>query len=152
MTSVYPKQRKIYLIECHMDNRLRNGDKVIMQIARTFLTILMMLIVLPWGAYAGSAMKTSKSSSHQFGSALENTRNLLDNDSWISVKNRTKISAEKKCRGVSLLGTSCGPDHALPMSMALSPKRYLPALPSSFGIWRVRGREVATPRGPPRLF
>lgn len=123
-----------------------------MQLARTSLTLLIILFVLPWGAYAGGSMMTSKPNFHRVGISSAQICSLTQEELVVGRKGPAQVTLEKKCSTLAHLGSFCGPDRALPETTETTLIRHLTAEPFFTTVWRVRGRSVAPSRGPPRLF
>lgn len=84
-----------------------------MRFARPVLTFLLLVAMLPWGAYAGS-----------HGAALPDADFLAsvasDGTAAADLEQATQVVlAAKRCRGPALPGASCGPDVGLPGTSAL---------------------------------
>lgn len=120
-----------------------------MKLARIFLSLLMMLLMLTWGAHNGGVMAPTPSGpldnyvSAQIGELVEKRTDVRFQD-----PNRASIV--KKCSTTTSLGAPCGPDYALPVAMDISWKQKSSVRPLTFNKLLTRGRSVVPPRDPPR--
>lgn len=80
------------------------------KLVRSFLSVLLVLAVLPWGAFASSH-------SHDLASGSDVRPIASDNDTPAVVEPRAEASMmtvaatnRERCRGTGLPGSACGPD------------------------------------------
>jgi len=121
-----------------------------MRMPRSFISLLTILIMLPWGAYARNVPIQSQNE-QQDVHALE----LMSNqafDAAVQLRKNTKVSVKKKCRIAILPGSPCGPDRALPATTKSVFESSVSRHPIPIKNWYIRGRHSGPPRDPPRFF
>ncbi len=127
-----------------MDFHIRKLE--IMLMFRALISLLLIVIMLPWGAYAArSSTQLNNVSQQAVGThTIASVAMRLD----VEVQNAFK----KKCRTATLPGSPCSPDRALPNTISIvllrTRKKGRPAIVA----WYIEGRTNAPPRDPPRLF
>ena len=106
--------------------------------------LLIILIFLPWGAYAGVPVTPSRVL--PFAVSLGDVVKVEIAD-W----DQTRITLTKKCRSATLPGFACSPDHAIPSNTVGHWWVPLCSLAGFALDWAKRGRTDPPPRVPPRF-
>ena len=110
---------------------------------RSALSILVILIILPWGAFAAAGSLPNGQS--QF--IASPTADVVAQDSQ---DNTLKVQAPKRCRTSGLPGTPCSPYRALPVAADMVFERSVRAIRLRTPELHLHGRDDAPPRDPPR--
>ena len=111
-------------------------------IFRTFISALMMLLILPWGAYsAGHA-----SPDQRIANAISQ-----ETSTFTDAKG-AELTARKSCRTAVLPGSPCGPDPVLPAAMAIPVTAPEPGAKTVMQVFARQGRSLPPPRDPPRII
>ncbi|RUS60028.1 hypothetical protein EGN72_12150 [Pseudorhodobacter sp. E13] len=109
---------------------------------RAALSVLLMVLILPWGAYgAGHA-----------GSDLRTAQGAQTVAATISDAKGAEIKARSACRIAVLPGSPCNPDPVLPPGLAPLTRSASASVAVPLSDWHSQGRSLAPPRAPPRLI
>lgn len=122
-----------------------------MRLARHIISVLMMIIIMPWGAYANVASSSARFMVVTVVSAPDNERGAGD-ESPFKQNYLTKLSAPSNCRTITLPGFSCAPDQAILMASLSCGWPDVKADVQPGADWVRRGRSAPPPRDPPRFF
>ncbi len=118
-----------------------------MLLARSLISVLLIGLMLPWGAYAGGALVTSTAQPLAVESQVEIAETLVDKNNQTVV-----FSKKRKCRTASLPGSPCAPDRALPSDLQDIFDQPSSTMFKTAPNWRIRGRSIVPPRAPPRFI
>jgi hypothetical protein len=113
--------------------------------------MLMMIIIMPWGAYANVASSSARTTGVTVVSARDNERGAGD-ESAFKQNYLTKLSAPPNCRTIPLPGFSCAADQAILMASLSCGWPDVKADVKPGADWVRRGRSAPPPRDPPRFF
>ncbi|MBU2357337.1 MAG: hypothetical protein KKB02_00155 [Alphaproteobacteria bacterium] len=110
---------------------------------RSAILLLVILIILPWGAFAAAGSFPSVQS-QVIASPTDDVVTQMGQDGI------QKVQAPKRCRTSGLPGTSCSPYRALPATVDMSFDRAVRAIRLRTPELHLHGRDDAPPRDPPR--
>lgn len=116
---------------------------------KPFLCSLLMLIMLPWGAYAGG-LSDFLTAARDMVHAAEQAKFAPGAQQAAVTQSITVI--HKKCRTAHMPGSACGPDIAMSGDTGLWPADRRPDLPALRTAWQATEHDAAPPRDPPRIF
>jgi hypothetical protein len=122
-----------------------------MNLLRSIATSILILTVLPWGAYSGAYASHSQFQQSPVAT-LSNSDLLLVIVSNEAEQNATFVSAvPKRCRTAVLIGSACGPDIAPPgPAISLDPFVASNSVPHASET-RLVGKAPIGTRDPPRF-
>jgi hypothetical protein len=119
-----------------------------MRIDRSFISFLMIVLMLPWGAYAGHA-QSRLTPQNIYTIEQANTAPIR---AAIQIQTPFKVSLKKKCRTATLPGSPCAPDRALLYATTTAFADPDPVVSISIENWHTSGQNTPPPRYPPRIF
>ena len=122
-----------------------------MRLARSLFLVLLVLTILPWGAYA--AAFSASGSSKAFGVyTFARPHAASDDQAVLPSLDTVKVFVKKKCRTANLPGSACGLDIAL--NASAQPPAYSASTPVQRAAdgWGATGLSQAPPGDPPRSF
>ncbi|WP_139204523.1 hypothetical protein [Pacificibacter marinus] len=120
-----------------------------MRINRYLISLLMSVLMMPWGAYAGHIQART------IPLDLYATMQIEGDIVSAVVQNKTpiEVTIKKKCRTATLPGSPCAPDRALVTdTLTVVVKVPAPTAHRSIVNWSMQERSTAPPKQPPRLF
>lgn len=118
---------------------------------RPMITLLMLVIILPWGAYVAAAQARPHGIDRATIWVTDAVGTPADR-ATLPDESPTKVSAPRKCRTGILPGFSCNPDPAMQSAMLLLWQEPLHAAFPPAGQKTDRGPSEPPPDHPPRLF
>lgn len=127
-----------------MDNDAHLSEEIEMQKSRSFICVLLILVMVPWGAFAApAAIRTSVVPAVEYADYGVDTP-------YEQSTSVIKASVRKSCRTV--IGVSCGPDRVLPGSISIDGHHAVRVTLIYHSDWYREGRQYAPPFDPPRDF
>lgn len=99
-----------------LDNGGYLHDSLGMRMMKSFVLILSMFVMLPWGAYAGSVLTPALISEPAPRYAAPDSC-AENSDATVHAKPATEVVKPRECRIAILPASSCGPDRALTNSV-----------------------------------
>lgn len=109
------------------------------------LRLFLMMLILPWGAYIGTAQAGT-------GSPITAQMTVQGEHVWVAPSDKAVAKAERPCRRAALPGSHCGPDVSLLGDLLLAPDSETSVGRQDLSTpWRASlGPPTST--GPPRLL
>lgn len=114
---------------------------------RQILTLMMVIIILPWGAYARAADAAQRAPAVTMVAAPTPSAPYLGQ---AEAPDQSWLAAPRNCRTATLPGFPCGAD---PATLPATERSFWPDLKAGFlaaADWNARGRADPPPREPPR--
>lgn len=120
-----------------------------MRTTRSLISLLLVLVMLPWGAYAGSHSASARVT-HIVAITAAQAACTDDSAAIATTSPHQEASVKRKCRITTLPGSPCGPDRVI-LAAALPFGAGPTGMPRlSFVDWIAPGPLLTPPRAPPR--
>lgn len=110
---------------------------------RAFISLLMMVLILPWGAYAAGPVAAAPQLA---------TQTAMPDDTGLYDAKGAEITARKHCRTAILPGSLCGADSILPIRAVGATDTQGPTVQMHPLDWPGQGQSPSPPRDPPRVI
>ena len=122
-----------------------------MRLVRHIVTIWMLVIILPWGAYVTAATTHPQIDIQTSGMLRPDV--YKSKTGWDVVENSpSKVSATRKCRVATLPGFPCSPDPVLELTTSAPSMGWLKQAALRTDVWARQGWSEPPPNYPPRSF